>query len=406
MLSSKQIQIPKLTLESQNLDSWSTTIKGFLISAQHFVLNELEKRVKRDDSSSPIVIAGIRVIKQVLPCPVERYRMDTFYILRLRLGKGAYEYNENTRPSELFDTMIDVDSQWNESYDPRSHDVWIKVPKGKSFEKYFNVSMLQEAIESLIRDEQDMLIDLRGQALSTIGFRPLELRIPSGEPDKRIKAVTRIIGCETTEISGYDLVSDMQKSSLLKTCPDEIEQVMHRARLLYVNAYYEWEFFTISVHYAVLALEASLRALYDEWLGAGCVEVSAEIEGKQVVERVYGPRENILNWANGQKARKITVKGAPFPRNKPHLLDHAVRIGALSLWEKERCSYLLHLRDVFSHPKGTFTDWISWASGDILESSLWINLMWARFYRTLPYEFAWKKKPIIKLSNKNQITSS
>lgn len=384
---------PSLTLDIKNPDSWSIKIRGFLIATQSWSLRQLENQVKRDGSSSPGVLAGIRIVKQVVPCPVEWYCIDTFYLLRFRLGKGTYEYIENPPPSEFHDTLMNADTQWHETFDPRNQDVWMIVPKGKPFEKYFPVSMLKQAIESMISDEQDRLVQLRGQVLDALGLRPIEIRIPSGEPDIRIKSVTRMIGGQVIKISASDLVSDMQRSSgLLTICPDDIEQVMQRARLLYVNAYHEWEFFTISVHYVVLALEASLRALYDEWLGTADVEVSAEIEGIQVVEIMSGPRENILKWANGKVARKVTAKGDPLPRNKSQLLDHAVRIGVISLWERERCAYLLVLRDVFSHPKGTFIEWISWASGDILESCLWINLMWARFYKTLPYEFAWERK--------------
>jgi hypothetical protein len=79
----------------------------------------------------------------------------------------------------------------------------------------------------------------------------------------------------------------------------------------------------------------------------------------------------------------ITVSG----HSKPQLLDHAVRIGVLSSWERERCAHLLWLRDVFSHPKGTFIELISWATSNISESCLWVNLMWGRFYKTLPVSF-------------------
>jgi len=393
--SEKSRMSPKLTLDYANLDSWYEKIKVFLIDIQNWTLHRLQQQVKRDGSSSPEVLAGLRIVRHVLPCPVEMYRMDTFYVLRFRPGKGSFEYIEGYPSTELIETLMDANSQWHETFDPSSHDVLMVIPKGEPFEKYFPGSLLEKAIDYITRGEQERLVQLRQQALNDIGFRPPEISVPSGDKDMRIQCVSRFNDGQIAQLSGLDLVSDMQQNSgLLTICPEDIEKVMQRARLLYVHTYHEWEFSTMSVHYAVLALEASLRALYDEWLGTADVEVSAEIQGRQVVEIMSGSRESILKWAKHQDAVNVKVKGAPLPRNKSNLLDHAVRIRALSSWEKERCADLLRLRDVFSHPTGTFTEWIGWATSNIYKSCLWINLMWARFYETMPNEFAWENKAL------------
>lgn len=44
--------------------------------------------------------------------------------------------------------------------------------------------------------------------------------------------------------------------------PQSIWEVFNRAVKLYAYGYQEWEFFTMAQHYALLALEASLRALF------------------------------------------------------------------------------------------------------------------------------------------------
>lgn len=393
MSNRKKLTMPILTLDSSNPDSWAGRIKVFLIAYQNMSLKLSEKQVKRDGSSSIEILARMKAIELAFPCPVEWYDMHTYFTLRFRLGEGPFVYTKSQPNFEILEILKLETAVYNRVLDPRNHELWVVMPKDKAFDSYFLLLDLNDAIESMARTEMGRLLQLRQQAIGAFGFRPIKIRLPNGNPDIRIKATTRIrlSNYQQDELTAQDLVSDMQQvSGLLTICPDGIEQVIQRTRLLYVNAYHEWKFFTISIHYAVLALEASLRMLYDEWLGVTEVEVSAEIEGSLVKERMTGPRENILKWVYDQKAIKVVVKGLTFPRNKPQLLNHAVTIGALSLWERERCEYLLKLRDDFSHPIGTFIEWISRSRDEIADSCLWINLMWARFHKSLPYEFAWE----------------
>lgn len=392
--SKKSLAPPKLFLDYVDQVSWNDKIKVFLIDIQNWTLHRLQQQVKRDGSSSPEVLAGLRIIRHVLPCPVEIYPMDTFYTLRFRLGKGSFEYKKGNLSTELIEKLMGANLEWHETFNPSNQEVLMVIQKGEPFEEYFHGSMLEKAIDYMTRIEQEQLVLLRQQVLNDIEYRPIEIRVPSEDQDIRIQYVARMTDKQIATLSGSDLVSDMQRiSKLITICPENIEQVMQRARLLYVHTYHEWEFSTMSVHYAVLALEASLRTLYDEWLGTEDFEVLAEVQEIQIVEIMSGPRENILKWAKRKDAKNVKAKGALLPRNKSQLLDHAVRIGVLSFWERERSAHLLYLRDIFSHPTDAFTEWIGWATNNIIESCLLINLMWARFYKTMPYEFAWEKKP-------------
>jgi hypothetical protein len=375
---------PVQVLNDNELDSWSEKIERFLKDYKNWVLQQLKQQEKRDGSASPDVLASIGVINRVFPCPVELYQMNSFKLLRFRLGKGPFEFVVKKEENEHLKFIVNSGSNTYTStaYDQKTQDFWTVIPDGKSVEMNFLTSMFRDVLNGMLVDEKNMLIEIRQQTLNKIGFRTIMLPIPTGEPDIRIQAVTRRIDEQFIHLNPNHLVDDMEKCScLLMVCPDEINQVMQRARLLYVHAYSEWEFFTISVHYAVLALEASVRAIYDKWLGNENVEVTATVEEKPIIEMISGPRENILKWANREKAFNVKVKGLPLPRNKQQLLEHTVRIGALSKWEKEKCNQLLELRDTFSHPVGTFTNWISSAFNDIQESCLLINLMWARFYK-------------------------
>ncbi len=400
MSKSKKLSMPTLNLDYSNPESWAGRIKGFLIAYRNISLKLSEKRLKVDGSSSLEILARIQVIKLAFPCPVEWYDMHTYFALRFRLGNAPFTYMKSFPAIEMLEILKQETEVYNGVFDPKKQELWVVIPKDIVFNSCFFLRNINDAIECMTRVELERLLQLRKQALSAIGFRPIEVHIPNGNPDIRIKAMTGISLSygQQNELTALDLVNDMQQvSGLLTICPGGIEQVIQRARLLYVNAYYEWEFFTIAIHYSVLALEASLRMLYDEWLGVEDVEVSAEIDGNKVKERMQGPRDKIMGWINAQRASKVKIKGFTFPRNKPQLLNHAVTIGALSHWERERCEYLLRLRDIFSHPSETLIKYISQAREDIGNSCLWINLMWARFYKSVPYEFAWEHEPVRQL---------
>jgi hypothetical protein len=160
-------------------------------------------------------------------------------------------------------------------------------------------------------------------------------------------------------------------------------------RLLYVHGWTEWQFFTAAEHYAVLAIEASLRALYEDWLG----EVDVVLEGQQRedsrrVRRRIRPRYEALRAAS-QDLQGASVNGLPFPRAKEQFSSHALHIGALSQWEKRQCDTLLSIRNMLSHPEFAQIHGIGDVRRTIRDAATLINLMWCRRRGEVPREIAW-----------------
>jgi len=66
-------------------------------------------------------------------------------------------------------------------------------------------------------------------------------------------------------------IEDLQKSvcgiQLIPYVPEEVKKVFNAAKRLYIFGYFEWYLFTISQHYAYLALESALRNRYIEIYG-------------------------------------------------------------------------------------------------------------------------------------------
>lgn len=63
-------------------------------------------------------------------------------------------------------------------------------------------------------------------------------------------------------------IEDLQKSicsiQLIHVVPEEVKKVFNAAKRLYIFGYFEYYFFTISQHYAFLALESALKNRYNE----------------------------------------------------------------------------------------------------------------------------------------------
>jgi hypothetical protein len=385
----KKLILPEIKLAPTDTDKWEGKIKGFLWNIRNLELSYLSLRKESDGSSSINTLSRCNVVRSIFPCPVNLYDLPDEYILEIQTGYGKYSFNKISANKEFL-IELQLDEKWNSMFDYNKSSAFIRLKKGKEHELSYASSMLESAVEFFQEKEQYRLLKIREETLIKIGYHPIELKEATGESDIRIPIVTRMKGGQKYKLTPIDLVNDMLRTSrLVKMCPDSINQVMHRSRMLYVHGYSQWEFLTMSVHYAVLALELSLRELYDAWLGSEPIKVEGNSQGEKFEELLTPSRDSILKWSNKYDVKNVKVKGLQFPRNKPQLLDHAVRIGVMSQWEKKESEHLLWLRDAFSHPSSTFTQWISWVIDRISDACLFINLMWSRFMIDLPTEFSW-----------------
>lgn len=114
---------------------------------------------------------------------------------------------------------------------------------------------LSPAVQALV----DHWAHQRRAAFQTIGQRPWTLRLPDNPvADPRMGAVAGPRGPATFET----VVGTAHDGWPLACVPDDVASVMERCLRLWVWGYQEWDFFTVSEHYAGLALDTSLRALY------------------------------------------------------------------------------------------------------------------------------------------------
>ncbi|WP_145408633.1 hypothetical protein [Paenibacillus xylanexedens] len=385
-------KVPEVDLDLSNTGKLSSTIKGFLWNIRNWELKNIDSLIKKDRSASIKDISKYKEAQRLFPCPVILIDLQNANsALGFKLGQGEYSFETQPSNESVLQQLQGAGDTWHQMFDQHQSIVWIVVSKAEIINLRYDYSMLERAFEYCVFDEARMLQQIRDKALNDIGYHSIQLNRATGEPDIRIQATSRLVNNVHKALTSKDLVQDMMHySKLSNLCPTSINDVMQRARLLYVHGYSEWEFLTMAVHYAVLSLEASLRLLYDTWLGPDQVEVEGKIdEGRaSVCAKLKPSRDTILKWSNQHNVLNVKVKGWPLPRTKPNLTNHAVQIGALTQWERERIDYLMQLRDALSHPTDTFIQWINWSRNHISEICLLINLMWAKFLVGIPNDFS------------------
>lgn len=85
--------------------------------------------------------------------------------------------------------------------------------------------------------------------------------------DKTFSYFVKLDNYGKSEITIEDLQKSICNIQLIPDVPGEVKKVFNAAKRLYIFGYFEYYFFTISQHYAYLALESALRNRYNEIYG-------------------------------------------------------------------------------------------------------------------------------------------
>lgn len=91
-------------------------------------------------------------------------------------------------------------------------------------------------------------------------------------------------------INTKNLQKSISKIQLIPKVPKSVRQVFNAAKRLHVFGYFEYYFFTISQHYAYLALESALRNRYNEIYGKpknfiGLKTIIGKLVGKEIITK-------------------------------------------------------------------------------------------------------------------------
>ena len=137
---------------------------------------------------------------------------------------------------------------------------------------------------------------------------------------------------------------------LIPPVPEDVRRVFKIAKDLYIYGCFEYLFFTVSQHYAYLALESAIKHRYAKSLSSKAVIVNKEGEKHIIENPTY---ERIWKFCKDNKKRwnfnRITINDESFPYNGKLLLKWLVEKGIITKWEQQFYDASLFLRNTLSH---------------------------------------------------------
>lgn len=149
-----------------------------------------------------------------------------------------------------------------------------------------------------------------------------------------------------------DSVREIQESianiQLIPKVPEHVTRVFDWAKRLYIFGLFEYGFFTVSCHYAFLAVES---AVYNRW-NAALPSPTVLQHGPDSMTIPTAGRGNIslICKTKGWKERQVKVNGRPYPWKVELAIEQLQQDGVITLWHQKRLRDVwMKLRNIHSH---------------------------------------------------------
>lgn len=152
----------------------------------------------------------------------------------------------------------------------------------------------------------------------------------------------------------FDL-EDLQKKvaniQLIPLVPLEVKTVFNRAKHLFIFGYFQYEFFTISQHYAFLALESAVKHRYIKSLGKDVLLTDKKNPTllKKLISPTFHFIESFCIRIKGWNRSTLLVNGKAFPYTGKKLIDWLETNNLIRKWERGSYDTALFLRHSHSH---------------------------------------------------------
>ena len=150
------------------------------------------------------------------------------------------------------------------------------------------------------------------------------------------------------------LQKNISHIQLIPKVPKPVKTTFERVKKLYIYGYFEYSFFTITEHYAFLALESAIKLRYIQSLNGKAI---LSIPKKNLEREMDNPSHfGIVKFCKdvpGWNVRSLLVNGKKFPFAGGMLLDWLEENHLIRKWEKSIFKAGLDIRNSMSHLEKT-----------------------------------------------------
>ncbi len=147
-----------------------------------------------------------------------------------------------------------------------------------------------------------------------------------------------------------ELISEIQ---LMNTVPENVARTFKNAKELFKFGYFRYNFFTISEHYACLALEAAIKHKYSRNLPKHVELHNKTRTRKYTIENP--DYEKIIEFCRITKTPKklrpqdVYLNGEKFPYSRHELIGWLLKNKLINIYESKLCEFYLQERNRLSH---------------------------------------------------------
>jgi hypothetical protein len=144
--------------------------------------------------------------------------------------------------------------------------------------------------------------------------------------------------------SAQERIANLQMTNRV---PEEVARIFKTAKRLYIFGLFEYQFFTVSHHYAYLAIEA---AVYHRWSQTQ-PKPFVLTHGKEQMTVHNSGRGSIARFCEdkGWNRRDVKLNGKRFPFSTASLLARLQQSGIITEFQHRQLERKLKLRNIHSH---------------------------------------------------------
>jgi len=329
--------------------------------------------VEEDGSGSPETLA-IREAIEGFPCPlriaeikidIKKYSYihdDICQIVRYdltKLGESSLEYYgviNSVDKEKLKQTLVKYfnlsEKAFDEFYKDFTYIGW--ADDNLNFYTQFTLYSIKKNFDRFILDFYTYFLGSVRDKLTEKSKKVMDYnRLFNLEPDP-ILSLEEFIKRNDLEgllhLNFNDLQERVCNFQLIPDVPEHVKRVFGNAKKLFIFGYLHYQFFTISQHYAYLALESAIKHRYNISLGKKAKITNPKGESIEISPSwrdiyYFCQRYRRKGW----KLSKIEVNGKDFPYNNRLLLNWLVEKKIITKWERKQYDVGINMRNILSH---------------------------------------------------------